>query len=85
MHTDETLTETTVAVVHHEIGSQGSGGEVIHAAGPVCHVAHHYGICLCEPVIYTHRDTNQRSHTPYAHPVNLYRRDQYTMYMPGMV
>ena len=44
-----TLTETAVAVVHHEIGSQGSGGEVVHAAGPVRHVPHHDGIRLREP------------------------------------
>lgn len=51
----DTLTETTVAVVHHEIGSQGSGGEVVHAAGPIRHIPHHDSVCLCEPGWYAHR------------------------------
>lgn len=74
----KTLTETTVAIVYHEISSQGSGGEVVHAAGPVRHVPHHNGICLCEPAKYTHRDANQHSHTQYARPDDHYRSDQYT-------
>lgn len=74
----KTLTETTVAIVHHEISSQGSGGEVVHAAGPVRHVPHHNGICLCEPAKYTHRDANQHIHTQYARPDDHYRSDQYT-------
>lgn len=44
-----TLTETTVAIVDHEVGSQGSGGEVVHAAGAVRHVPHHDGVGVCEP------------------------------------
>lgn len=45
----ETLTQTTVAIVDHEIGTQGPSSEVVHAAGPVRHIPHHDGICLCEP------------------------------------
>lgn len=48
----KTLTETTVAVVDHEISSQSSGGEVVHAAGPVRHVPHHDGVRLREPAKY---------------------------------
>lgn len=47
--TTVTLTETTVAIVDHEVGSQGSGGEVVHAAGAVRHVPHHDGVGVCEP------------------------------------
>lgn len=44
-----TLTETTVAIVDHEVGSKGSGGEVVHAAGAVRHIPHHDGVGVCEP------------------------------------
>lgn len=49
------LTEATVAVVNHEISSEGSGGEVIHTAGPIRHVPHHNGISLCKPGMYIHK------------------------------
>lgn len=45
----KSLTETTVAVVDHEVGSQGSGGEVVHAAGAVGHVPHHDGVRVRKP------------------------------------
>lgn len=71
------LTETAVAIVHHEISSQGSGGEVIYAAGPVRHVPHHNGICLREPEMCAHRVNNQCSDRPYAIPDVRYHSDQY--------
>lgn len=52
----ETLTETTVTKVNHEISSQGSGSEVVHAAGPIGHVPHNDGVCLCEPGMYVQKE-----------------------------
>lgn len=52
----KTLTETTVAIVNHKISAQGSGREVIHAAGSICHVPHNDGVCLREPGMYGHKE-----------------------------
>ena len=54
------LTETAVAVVHHEVGPQGPGGEVVHAAGAVRHVAHHDGVRLRESGWQTDTHTGSR-------------------------
>lgn len=45
----ETLTQAAVAVVNHEVGAEGPGREVVHAAGAVRHVPHHDGVGLREP------------------------------------
>lgn len=38
-----------MTIVDQEIGSQGSGSEVVHAAGTVRHVPHHDGVCIRKP------------------------------------
>lgn len=77
----KTLTETTVAVVNHEISSQSSGGEVVHAAGPVRHVPHHDRIRLREPAKYA--ETLISTVTLYMHVPLIVIKAIDTRSMPG--
>ncbi len=60
------LTETTVPIMHHEVSSQSTGSEVIHAAGPVCHIAHHQSVRLCESDKQQNQPINDLDHNPIA-------------------
>lgn len=39
-----------MSIVHQEVGAQGPGRVVIHAAGAVGHISHHHCLCIREPV-----------------------------------
>lgn len=38
-----------MTIVDQEVGSQGSGGKVVNAAGTVRHIPHNDGVCIREP------------------------------------
>lgn len=49
--------------MHHEVSSQSPGSEVVHTAGPICHISHHQSVRFCESDKTT-QSTNQRPRSP---------------------
>lgn len=80
-----TLTETTVTIVNHEISSQGSGSEVVHAAGPIRYVPHNDGVCLCEPGMYEHKEVLISEVTEQVQPFLILATEINTYSMQGMM
>lgn len=60
------LTQTTVPIMHHEVGSQSARSEVVHAAGPICHISHHQSVRLCESDKQHNQPINDFDHHPIA-------------------